>query len=74
MPHAGPRLGDFAAQPTTDSTTSAALLNLKGRSGASPYQRLTGRERIAVELFLVPIWVNQRDRAGGIELADLVDR
>jgi hypothetical protein len=38
MPHAGPRLGGFAALPTTDSTTSAALLTLKGRSGASPHQ------------------------------------
>jgi hypothetical protein len=34
MPHAEPRLGGFAALPTTDSTTSAALLSLKGRSGA----------------------------------------
>ena len=36
--YAGPRLGGFLALPTTDSTTSAALLALKGRSGASPYQ------------------------------------
>ena len=37
-PHAGPRLGGFPALATTYSTTSAALLTLKGRSGASPYQ------------------------------------
>ena len=38
LPHAGPRLGGFPALATTDSTTSAALLTLKGRSGASPHQ------------------------------------
>ena len=38
MPHAGPRLGGFVALPATDSTPSAALLNLKGRFGASPHQ------------------------------------
>ena len=37
-PHAGPRLGGLPALATTDSTTSAALLTLKGRSGASPHQ------------------------------------
>ncbi|MFY9989037.1 MAG: hypothetical protein WAK31_30055 [Chthoniobacterales bacterium] len=38
VPHAGPRLGGFPALPITVSTTSAALLAVKGRSGASPHQ------------------------------------
>src|ERR1700733_5359656 len=37
-PHAEQRLGDFEALPVTDSTTSAALLTFRGRSGTSPHQ------------------------------------
>jgi hypothetical protein len=37
-PHAGPRLGGSPALPIVDSTASAALVALKGRSGASPHQ------------------------------------
>ena len=43
--YAGPRLGGSLALPTTDSTTSAALLALKGRSGASPYQLTPSHRR-----------------------------
>ena len=40
-----PRPGGSLALPTTDSTTSAALLALKGRSGASPDQLTPSHRR-----------------------------
>src|SRR5258708_30891757 len=41
------------------------------RRHADTPTRLTSRERIAEKHLLVPIWVNQWNRAGSIELADL---